>query len=93
MSGARVRAPLVVAAEGRNSWVREQAGGREWRVAADGFWQVHPGAADTLVSAVRDANRIIVIDRGQIVGVLCIRFGHGMLAHSDLIEVQALLWV
>lgn len=36
-------------------WVREQAGGREWRVAADGFWQVHPGAADTLVSAVREA--------------------------------------
>jgi tRNA/tmRNA/rRNA uracil-C5-methylase (TrmA/RlmC/RlmD family) len=36
-------------------WVREVAGSREWRVAADGFWQVHPGAADTLVSAVREA--------------------------------------
>ncbi len=36
-------------------WVREVAGSREWRVAADGFWQVHPGAANTLVSAVREA--------------------------------------
>ncbi len=31
VSGARVRAPLVVAAEGRNSWVREQAGIRVTR--------------------------------------------------------------
>jgi tRNA/tmRNA/rRNA uracil-C5-methylase (TrmA/RlmC/RlmD family) len=37
------------------TWVREVAGGREWRVAADGFWQVHPGAADALVAAVRAA--------------------------------------
>jgi tRNA/tmRNA/rRNA uracil-C5-methylase (TrmA/RlmC/RlmD family) len=36
-------------------WVREVAAGREWRVAADGFWQVHPGAADALVQAVRTA--------------------------------------
>lgn len=34
-------------------WIRENAAGREWRVAADGFWQVHPGAADTLVRTVR----------------------------------------
>lgn len=31
VSGVRVRAPLVVAAEGRNSWVREQAGIRVTR--------------------------------------------------------------
>jgi tRNA/tmRNA/rRNA uracil-C5-methylase (TrmA/RlmC/RlmD family) len=37
------------------SWVREAAGGREWRVQGAGFWQVHPGAADTLVAAVRAA--------------------------------------
>ncbi|MGO1974403.1 MAG: class I SAM-dependent RNA methyltransferase [Propionibacteriaceae bacterium] len=30
----------------------EQAANRSWQVAADGFWQVHPGAADALVSAV-----------------------------------------
>jgi len=35
------------------TWVRESAGGREWRVQSSGFWQVHPGAADTLVDAVR----------------------------------------
>ncbi len=28
------------------------AAGRQWRVAASGFWQVHPGAADALVKAV-----------------------------------------
>lgn len=31
----------------------ERAAGREWSVAADGFWQVHPGAADALVEQVR----------------------------------------
>ncbi len=30
----------------------EQAAGRSYEVAADGFWQVHPAAADTLVAAV-----------------------------------------
>ena len=37
------------------TWVQEVAGGRTWRVQSSGFWQVHPGAADTLVDAVRDA--------------------------------------
>lgn len=37
------------------TWVHEVAGGRTWRVQSSGFWQVHPGAADTLVDAVRDA--------------------------------------
>ncbi|MBO4210459.1 class I SAM-dependent RNA methyltransferase [Micromonospora echinofusca] len=32
--------------------VREVAAGREWRLPADTFWQVHPAAADTLVAAV-----------------------------------------
>ena len=32
----------------------ERAAGRDWRVAADGFWQVHPAAAQTLVDAVID---------------------------------------
>jgi tRNA/tmRNA/rRNA uracil-C5-methylase (TrmA/RlmC/RlmD family) len=34
--------------------VHERAGGRRWRVSAGGFWQVHPGAADTLLAAVLD---------------------------------------
>jgi tRNA/tmRNA/rRNA uracil-C5-methylase (TrmA/RlmC/RlmD family) len=36
-----------------NEPVVERAAGREWSVAADGFWQVHPGAADALVGHVR----------------------------------------
>jgi tRNA/tmRNA/rRNA uracil-C5-methylase (TrmA/RlmC/RlmD family) len=35
--------------------VRHHAADREWRVAADGFWQVHPAAADVLSEAVLDA--------------------------------------
>jgi tRNA/tmRNA/rRNA uracil-C5-methylase (TrmA/RlmC/RlmD family) len=34
--------------------VTEQAVGREFAVRADGFWQVHPAAADALASAVHD---------------------------------------
>ncbi|HEX2175376.1 MAG TPA: TRAM domain-containing protein [Nocardioidaceae bacterium] len=33
------------------TYVTEPAAGRRWRVSAGGFWQVHPGAADTLVDA------------------------------------------
>ncbi|NIH56938.1 tRNA/tmRNA/rRNA uracil-C5-methylase (TrmA/RlmC/RlmD family) [Brooklawnia cerclae] len=32
--------------------VEERASGRAYKVRADGFWQVHPGAADALVEAV-----------------------------------------
>ncbi|RSM70578.1 tRNA/tmRNA/rRNA uracil-C5-methylase [Actinoplanes sp. ATCC 53533] len=32
--------------------VSELAIGRKWQVPPDGFWQVHPAAADTLVAAV-----------------------------------------
>lgn len=34
--------------------VTEHAAGRTWRVAAEGFWQVHPAGAETLVQAVLD---------------------------------------
>ncbi len=30
----------------------QRAAGRDWRVSATGFWQVHPAAADTLAEAV-----------------------------------------
>jgi tRNA/tmRNA/rRNA uracil-C5-methylase (TrmA/RlmC/RlmD family) len=46
--GARVR--------GR-TYVEERAAGRTWRVAGNGFWQVHPGAAETLTRAVLGAVR------------------------------------
>ncbi|WP_066364364.1 class I SAM-dependent RNA methyltransferase [Herbidospora mongoliensis] len=32
----------------------ERAGDRDFRVSASGFWQVHPGAAETLLDAVMD---------------------------------------
>ena len=32
--------------------LHEQAAGRRWTVSGAGFWQVHPGAADVLVTAV-----------------------------------------
>jgi tRNA/tmRNA/rRNA uracil-C5-methylase (TrmA/RlmC/RlmD family) len=32
----------------------QRAAGRDWRVSAAGFWQVHPQAADTLAGAVLD---------------------------------------
>jgi len=35
----------------------QRAAGRDWRVAAAGFWQVHPGAADVLAGAVLAALR------------------------------------
>jgi tRNA/tmRNA/rRNA uracil-C5-methylase (TrmA/RlmC/RlmD family) len=38
-------------------YLRQHAAGRDWRVSATGFWQVHPGAADTLAAAVLDALR------------------------------------
>ncbi|MFJ1701817.1 class I SAM-dependent RNA methyltransferase [Kitasatospora sp. NPDC088346] len=36
------------------TFVREVAAGRTWRVSNGGFWQIHPEAPDTLVSAVLD---------------------------------------
>jgi tRNA/tmRNA/rRNA uracil-C5-methylase (TrmA/RlmC/RlmD family) len=34
--------------------VRERAVGREWKIDATGFWQVHPAAPDALAAAVVD---------------------------------------
>nr|BFE68705.1 hypothetical protein GCM10020092_020060 [Actinoplanes digitatis] len=38
--------------------IRELAAGREWLLPPDGFWQVHPAAADTLVTAVLELLRL-----------------------------------
>jgi tRNA/tmRNA/rRNA uracil-C5-methylase (TrmA/RlmC/RlmD family) len=43
------------AREPRPGTVTETVLGRDFTVAADGFWQVHPGAPQTLVTAVLDA--------------------------------------
>ena len=34
------------------AYLTQRAAGREWRVSAGAFWQVHPAAADTLTDAV-----------------------------------------
>ena len=37
------------------SYLSQHAAGRDWRVSAGVFWQVHPGAADALTGAVMTA--------------------------------------
>lgn len=37
--------------------VHQEVGGREWRIAASGFWQVHPALAGVLQQAVLDLGR------------------------------------
>ena len=39
------------------AWLSQRAAGRQWRVSAGVFWQVHPAAADTLTEAVLAADR------------------------------------
>ncbi|WBB70942.1 TRAM domain-containing protein [Micromonospora sp. WMMD812] len=48
---AAVSAGVATPAEGPAT-VHEVAAGRDWRLPATAFWQVHPAAADTLVGAV-----------------------------------------
>lgn len=43
--------------------VREEVGERTWRVSAEGFWQVHPQAAATLLDAVIGAAQVVPGDR------------------------------
>jgi tRNA/tmRNA/rRNA uracil-C5-methylase (TrmA/RlmC/RlmD family) len=40
------------AARQGQQFLAQRAAGRDWRVSATGFWQVHPGAADLLAGAV-----------------------------------------
>jgi tRNA/tmRNA/rRNA uracil-C5-methylase (TrmA/RlmC/RlmD family) len=39
------------------AYLSQRAAGRDWRVSAGSFWQVHPGAADALTAAVLAALR------------------------------------
>ncbi len=58
------RGEQVVFTDARSApTVTEQAAGRDWRVNAGDFWQVHPGAADTLVAAVLDGTRPLTGER------------------------------
>ncbi|MFL6051366.1 MAG: class I SAM-dependent RNA methyltransferase [Actinoallomurus sp.] len=53
----RMDAPvrLVSGKTDKPPFVREDVAGRLWQVSGSGFWQVHPGAAETLAQAVVDA--------------------------------------
>jgi len=48
---ARGRAGGLTPLRGRG-YLTQHAAGRDWRVSAGSFWQVHPGAADALADAV-----------------------------------------
>ena len=50
-SAAARRAGGLTALRGRG-YLTQHAAGRDWRVSAGAFWQVHPGAADALAEAV-----------------------------------------
>ncbi len=55
-SGERaVLAPGSAGPGSTGRFLTQHAAGRDWRVAATGFWQVHPAAADVLAAAVLDA--------------------------------------
>lgn len=58
-AGGRVHLRVVETVRGRRrarqqrgGVARQQAAGRDWRLAAPGFWQVHPEAAGTFASVV-----------------------------------------
>ncbi len=53
----RMDAPvrLVSGKPDKPPFVREDVADRLWQVSGSGFWQVHPGAAETLVEAVLDS--------------------------------------
>ena len=48
------RAPAGGSVQDGPPRVRERAAGRDWELAATGFWQVHPAAADVLAGCVLD---------------------------------------
>ncbi|HEX5402133.1 MAG TPA: class I SAM-dependent RNA methyltransferase [Pseudonocardiaceae bacterium] len=53
------RDPVPGTKRWRTDWVRggravQRAAGRTWQLRADGFWQVHPAAADTFAAVVAE---------------------------------------
>ena len=67
------------------SYLSQRAAGRDWRVSAGAFWQVHPGAADALADAVLaaleprpgDAALDLYCGAGLFAGVLAPAVGPG----------------
>jgi tRNA/tmRNA/rRNA uracil-C5-methylase (TrmA/RlmC/RlmD family) len=66
-------------------YLTQHAAGRDWRVSAGAFWQVHPGAADALTDAVTTALKPrsgdVALDlycgAGLFAGVLALAVGPG----------------
>ena len=56
-------------------FLTQRAAGRDWRVSATGFWQVHPGAADLLAEAV-----VAALGPGPGEGALDLFCGAGLFA-------------
>ncbi|MGH3189491.1 MAG: class I SAM-dependent RNA methyltransferase [Streptosporangiaceae bacterium] len=67
------------------SYLSQRAAGRDWRVSAGAFWQVHPAAADALIGAVMaglrpragDAALDLYCGAGLFAGVLAAAVGPG----------------
>jgi tRNA/tmRNA/rRNA uracil-C5-methylase (TrmA/RlmC/RlmD family) len=67
------------------AYLSQRAAGRDWRVSAGAFWQVHPGAADALAEAVLaalepkhgDAALDLYCGAGLFAGVLAQAVGPG----------------
>jgi len=71
VAGARrTRLPL----RGRG-YLTHRAAGRSWQVSLGGFWQVHPGAADTLATAV-----LAALDPAEGASALDLYCGAGLFA-------------
>jgi tRNA/tmRNA/rRNA uracil-C5-methylase (TrmA/RlmC/RlmD family) len=78
-------------------YVREEAAGRLWQVSGGGFWQVHPGAAqtlaDTVLAALEPKPGDIAVDLycgvGLFAGVLAERVGRDGLVVGIESDAQA----
>jgi tRNA/tmRNA/rRNA uracil-C5-methylase (TrmA/RlmC/RlmD family) len=75
--------------------VVERAAGRSWSVAPDGFWQVHPGAADALVAevsrmlAARPGERVVDLYAGVGLFGLSLQGASGATLDVTLVEGDA----
>ena len=78
--------------EGR-ARLREQVNGRELRVSASGFWQVHPRAAQTLVDAVlalaRPAPGEHCADLYSGVGLFSVFLAEAIGTHGSVVSVES----
>jgi tRNA/tmRNA/rRNA uracil-C5-methylase (TrmA/RlmC/RlmD family) len=69
------RAPSGLTPIRGRAYVRQRAVGRDWRVSAEAFWQVHPAAADVLTAAV-----VAALEPKPADGVLDLYCGAGLFA-------------